>query len=200
MPRYLSSNCKCLRPTTITKQSNQTQNATFISPQITALWWLFLCFAILLAQNLHNFVCKRRTRFRQYFEWQQKEEWQNKKLVCMKLCAAKHYWCRSRYLCVCLLESWTPGESIVCWTHFVCLTSLHGLCHSRIGTQTHFFGPFYLWNGLLKDCQGHNGSMAWELSKIFLNNYNKLLTSKLRALIKKFCRQAVKMLLSSCQL
>ena len=92
-------------------------------------------------------------------------ERQNKKLVCMKLCAAKHYWCRSRYLCVCLLESWTPGESIVCWTHFVCLTSLHGLCHSRIGTQTHFFGPFYLWNGLLKDCQGHNRSVAWELSK-----------------------------------
>ena len=52
----------------------------------------------------------------------------------------------------------------------------------------------------LKIAKGATDPRLENCQKNFLNNYNKLLTSKLRALIKKFCRQAVKMLLSSCQL
>ena len=122
----------------------------------------------------------------------------------MKLCATKHYWCRSRYLCVCLLESWTPGESIVFWTHFVCLTSSHGVFHSRIGTPTLFSNHFDCETICSKIAKGTTDPRLELLLQLLVvkeknptKNHSKLLTSKLRALIEQFCRQAMKMLMSS---
>ena len=67
-------------------------------------------------------------------------------------------------------------------------------------TNSFFSLHFVCETVCLKIAKGTTDPWLENCQKNFLNNYNKLLTSKLRALIKKFCRQAVKMLLSICQL
>ena len=94
-----------------------------------------------------------------------------------------------------LLESPLFAEPILFASHhcMVCVTQ-------ELGHKLIFSVHFVCETVCLKIAKGTTDPWLENCQKNFLNNYNKLLTSKLRALIKKFCRQAVKMLLSSCQL